>query len=870
MLTIPVQFMIALRGLRTRLGRTLLTMAGVTLGVAVVLAVQVTNRSTMDSVERMFRRATGQAELMVVPPEDQISMDGSLMSRVLRTEGVALAAPSLSVRTALVSGIPDTFTVWTGEGVKVGRGFELRGIDTELDPQVRLYELVEGRMPQAGRYEAVLPGSYASQEELRVGGTLEFVTPNGAETLEIVGLLADEGAAMTNSGAAAFAPLDVVQQLFEFGQDVSEIAVQVEAGIGSNADALAVVKESLGERLGLAAQVVYPAAGGDLVPRMLSSYQMGLLLFSVIAIFTGAFLIYNTFSMTVVERTQEIGMLRAIGMDRRQVLSMVLAEAMMLGAAGCSLGVPVGLFMARSLTALAGGFLTMEASLLSLASEDLLLSLGIGLGVTFTAALLPARQAATTPPLEALRVQARTGQPVRPLVWLVGLTLLPLGWLMVYHLPLRQPYRIPGGVSGFFVFQLGVVLTVPLGIVLLERLVRLLVTVLYRNEGALGSSNVCRSVLRSSMTVASLMISLIMIIGVGSMTRVIITDITGWVDNAVGGDLLITAEQPLRLTFADKLYSLPGVSVVSPMRVMEVRVGAQRFGTTYLGRERREKLYFIGIDPPQYRLVGEKEFVSGQGNPGDNWKTLEEGDAIFITSVMAEEYEVQQGDTFSLVTRRGEHAFRIAAVTTEFSRQGYVLTGTFDDLQRWFGETGANQFTLRLEPGADPQALAQMIRERYQERYNLKVQTTQTYRSSVLELLTEATRLFEVLSLVGVVIGAMGVLNTMTMNVLERQREIGGLRSLGMLRSQVVKMVLAEALALGAIGAVFGLLFGYGVSHIFLYGINSISSYELDYLFNARPYALSLMVALGISQLAALSPAQRAASVNIIEALKHE
>jgi putative ABC transport system permease protein len=106
--------------------------------------------------------------------------------------------------------------------------------------------------------------------------------------------------------------------------------------------------------------------------------------------------------------------------------------------------------------------------------------------------------------------------------------------------------------------------------------------------------------------------------------------------------------------------------------------------------------------------------------------------------------------------------------------------------------------------------------------------------------------------------------------VLERQREIGGLRSLGMLRGQVVRMVLAEALTLGLIGALYGLVFGNAVSHIFLYAINSISSYELDYLFSLRPYLVSLFVALGVSELAAVSPARRASGVNIIEALKHE
>ncbi len=866
----PIQFQIALRGLRTRPWRTLLTLLGVTLGVAVVLAVQVTNQSTMASVERIFNRATGQVELLVLPPGDEQTLEFDLLARVQNTPGVQAVAPTLWLNTALVGDVDDSAAVWTAEGVQVGQQFEVHGIDPLLDPKVRVYNLVAGRMPARDRYEAVLSQKYAQDEELELGGTLEIVTPNGLEKLEIVGLLADEGAAMTNSGAVAFLPLEVVQELFNLRNELSEIAVQVAPGIASDVGALEALKNDLNSRLGRSAQVIYPAARGDLVPRMLGSYQLGLLFFSIIAIFTGAFLIYNTFSMTVIERTREIGMLRAIGMSRSQVLTMVLAEALVMALVGSALGIAAGFWLARSLILLVGGFLTVEQGLLSISLQDMLLSMGIGIVVTLAAALLPARQAALIPPVEAMRVQARTGKAISPLVWVFGLALIPIGWYGIYRLPWPQDVRIPAAVASFFFLMMGVVLTVPLAIGLLERLARFAVILIYRNEGALGSTNVVRSVLRSTMTVASLFISLIMIIGVGSMAQVITRDVQSWVDNALGGDVLVNAQEPQRQAFIEKLASIPGVSVVSPMRVMEVRVGAERYGITHLGQPRRDKLYFFAIDPSLYRQIGDKEFISGQGEAQENWSVLEQGGGLFVSSVVADEYQVERGETLSLITRHGEYAFRVAGITTEFTRQGYLVTGTFDDLRRWFGESGANQFILRIAPGYDPEKVAQEIKDRYLDRYNLTVQTTQTYRSSVLNLFGQATQLFEVLSLVGVVIGAMGVLNTMTMNVLERQREIGGLRSLGMLRGQVTRMVLAEALTLGIIGVIYGLVFGNVVSHIFLYAINSISSYELNYLFNLRPYLISLFVALGISQIAAASPARHAAKVNIIEALKHE
>lgn len=870
MLIIPFQLQTALRGLRIRPWRTLLTLLGVTLGVAVVLAIQVTNQSTMASLERIFNRATGQTELLILPPGDEQTLESDLLARVQQNPGVQVAAPTLRLNTSLVGVIADTDAVWTAQGVQVGLDFEVQGIDPVLDPKVRVYFLVVGRMPTPDRYETVLSQKFAQDNKLEMGEFLEIITPNGSEKLKIVGLLADEGVAMTNFGAVAFVPLKIVQELFNLKNKLSEIAIQVAPGIGSNVEALAVLKNDLSEHLGRSAQVIYPAARGDLVPRMLSSYQLGLLYFSIIAIFTGAFLIYNTFSMTVVERTQEIGMLRAIGMSRSQVLSMVLAEAGIMALVGSGLGIAAGYILARSLIGLLGGFLTIQQGLLSIRMGDIVLSMGIGIIVTLMAALLPAWQAAVIPPVEALRVQARTGKAVSPAVWIIGLVLVPLGWFGIYRLEWPQVMRIPGGVASFFILQIGVVLTVPLLIGVLERLARLVSSAIYGKEGTLGSENVVRSVIRTTVTVASLLISLTMIIGVGSMAQVITRDVQNWIDNATGGDVLINTREPQSASFIGKLANIPGVSVVSPMHVMEVRVGRERLGMTSLGQPRKERILLIAIDPRLYRQIGDKEFVSRQGDAQENWEMLEQGSALFVSSVVAEEYNVNKGETLSLVTHRGEHAFRIAGVTTEFTSQGYVVIGTFNDLKRWFGKSGSNQFTIKTAPGYDPEKVAQEIKDRYQVRYNLTVQTTQTSRKSILNLLNQATQLFEVLSLVGVVIGSLGILNTMTMNVLERQREIGGLRSLGMLRGQVVKMVLAEALTLGTVGAIYGLTFGNAVSHIFLFSINSISSYELNYIFTLRPYIISLFIALGISQIAATSPALHAARVNIIEALKHE
>jgi putative ABC transport system permease protein len=181
-----------------------------------------------------------------------------------------------------------------------------------------------------------------------------------------------------------------------------------------------------------------------------------------------------------------------------------------------------------------------------------------------------------------------------------------------------------------------------------------------------------------------------------------------------------------------------------------------------------------------------------------------------------------------------------------------------------------DRFTLRVAPGFDVQSVAADIETQYKERRRISLQTTQAFKTSILDLMDQSFRLFDVLNLIGVIIGALGVVNTLVMNVIERRREIGGLRSLGMTRRQVLRMVLAEALALGGMGGVYGLAIGLMISQVLIRGVNLLVGYDLVFMFTLRPFLVGLVIALGVVQLAAIYPARRAARLSIVEAIKHE
>lgn len=858
---------IALRNISSRKFRAFLTAVGVLLGVSVVLAIQVTNQSTIDSLRRVFDHAAGQASLLIIPgSQKNENLKQGLLSTVQSVKGVSIAAPSIRANTLPADEATDWQINLNINGVAAGNFFLLYGIDPSLDPQVRVYVLSEGRMPQAGRYEIVLTRKYAEEKKLRVGNWFILLTPNGTVRLKISGLLAAEGVALINDSAVGFAPLKVVQDAFNLQEQLDEIAIRTPEAINSNPALLENLKKTLQQRLGKNADVVYPDSRGVVVSQMLATYQLGLSFFSIIAIFVGSFLVYNTFSMTVSERVREIGMLRAIGMSRQQVLITVLMEAFIVALFGSLAGIPLGLILARGLIRMSDAIITPSEEIFSISASIFLQALAVGIGVALLSALQPALRAANTSPLDALRVRARSDSKPAKAIWISGFFLIAFGYFIIYGTSLPESWMFTIGSLAVLTIFLGATLTVTLAIQVLEGIPRRLAIRLYGNEGRIGSANVRRTIARTTLTVASLMVSLTMIISINSVAMSFKKDMGAWIDSALGGDLYVRSAVTMRQSFGSQLKSVPGVAIVTPSRVLEVRLDPNSLPKNTV----QNVFYLYAIDPDTFRQIADLQFTEKQSDPQASWARLKRGNAVFISNVTADRYHLKKGDHITILTPRGKHAFAIAGVVLDFTGQRGVLYTTYQDLQTYFGESGADRFTLKVAKGYSVDQVASEIENRYQKRRHISLQSTREFKQSVLKLVESAFRLFDVLGLIGILIGALGVVNTLTMNVIERQREIGALRSMGMTRLQVMRMILAEALAHGTMGGIYGLLFGFLIAQVMILAMNLMIGYNLSYKFSFQPFLIGVFIALLVAQIAALGPARRAAQVNIIEAIKHE
>jgi putative ABC transport system permease protein len=358
------------------------------------------------------------------------------------------------------------------------------------------------------------------------------------------------------------------------------------------------------------------------------------------------------------------------------------------------------------------------------------------------------------------------------------------------------------------------------------------------------------------------MIGVAMIIIVWVMTGSFKGDLDEWLQGYIGGDLYVTSSMPIGRDVWKKLEALPGVTGATPVRYFEV--------TWSPGPGIEEDLVFMAIDPLSYNQVTSFVFSDLVADEADALSRLAAGDSVFISSVLAEKYNLQPGSQIALLTKTGKRIFTIAAVVVDYYNQGLVVNGSWLDMNRYFRMKDANAFLVKIEEGSEAQQVQNLIEDRYGKIERLVVASNQSLLTRVTRLLNQAFGMFDVLALIAMFVGFLGITNTLTMNVMERTQEIGMLRSVGMTRSQVILMILAESAQIGLIGGIFGVAFGMILARIFMLAMTAMSGYKLDFILPPDRILIALIIALVVSQVAALLPALRAARLRVLEAIQYE
>lgn len=853
--------LVTLRSLSTRRLRSLLTFFGIMLGVAAIFAINFTNQNAYHSITALFEGTAGRVNLEVRSAANIGGYSEEILNAVQDTPGISMAVPVLKLPAALPGERTEEIDL-NFFGTDAG-GFIIHGIHPLNDLDIRDYRITQGRFMQlsSGDMEVVLVEDYALEHDLETGQTISILTSHGQAELKLVGLIAKESAGLTNLGKFGVMELGAAQELSRREGQVDQIDVVVDEQ-DSNPAYLSEVREILAARLGNEYTVVSPANQGDRMTQMLSGYQIGLNFMAGIALFVGAFLIYNAFSMTVTERTRELGLLRSVGMTSRQVTIQVIFEGLILGISGALAGAGAGILLSYGLTGLMAGMLGQTLSTGSIPVGILFASMSIGVVVTLIAAFMPARQAGRISPLEALRLRSHIdeGWLIR-YGWIAGVLLLIFSTTILYWNPFPYDVQFRLGSLTVFALFLGAMLVIPVTLRAWQYISKLPVRIVFGSLGAVGVRNLDRARKRTMLTCTALLIGVSMIVVTQGMTGSFTADLYAWMDAYTGGDIFVSAAVPVTRDLQDDLEELSSVDTAAPIRYIDV---------IWLNDGQEETISLMGVDLESYTNVTSFIFSDQDVSADQAITDFNQGGALFVSSVLSEKYNIQPGDQLEIKTRQNEQMFRVAAIVLDFYNQGMVVTGSLSDLSSSFETNDVNTFLIKTSNGSGTAIAIDEISSHFKDDYQLIIESNSSIRERADKLMKQAFVMFDVLGVIAVLVAALGVLNTLSISVIERTREIGMLRAMGMTRFQTIKMILAEAGLLGVIGAILGIGFGLALTRIFLAAMGAMSGYILDFVMPVRAIWLGLIVALIISQIAALFPAIRAAKTPVLTSIHYE
>jgi len=833
---------LARRTLLARPLRTTLTVIGIALGTGVLVAGLVLNSALDAAVERSVRDILGRADLRVAAFEEQ-GLALETVGAIATTPGVAAVAPILERRTYPLPAAG-------ASGGALPAPVTVVGIERAADPAIHDRPLDAGAPLGTGDDDgALVSAELASGDGLAVGATITLLGGPAAvpATFRVVGVLAPTPGDPDPAGRSVVVPLEAAGRLFG-----TDRVTAVDVLLAEGTDPAAAIAE-LERRLTLEPYTITtPGEMAAALEAATADIRAAIALVAAVALFGGAFLIFNTLSMTVAERARDVGLLRAAGMTRRQVTLMVLVSAVHLGIAGVAVGLLVGVGLALGAAALLGGQGALARGELAVPPEALLLGAVLGFAVTAAAAVEPAIRAGSISPVAALRLRLDPTAILRArLRWLV-LVFVVVGLVGLLLWPGAAEGR-----SGLlrplvaFGLLLGVALVAPFAAGPLGRLAGRLAAPFLPAEERLTRGSLTRDRSRTALTVGALAVALAVLValaGVAGSTR---EAATAWLVDVVPGELLLTSIRPVAADepVAAELATLPGVARVSPLGRFSVALDGTRADAAAV----------VGAD-----LLADGRLTLLEGDRAAAFGALDAGGSAIVPRSLAERRGIGVGGTLQLLAATGVVDLAVVAVaerTIPGAVGEAILVGWSDATDR-LGALGADAFAVRFGPGQE--ATARPAVEAAARGYALEPASLSQAAGAIGASVDRRAALFAALAAVALVVAALGIVNTLAMNVLERVRELAILRATGLTRRQAWRLVVLEAAILGFVGALLGAAAGLaaGVALVELTGGPGVP-FEPPWAVAAAALGGGIVLAV----LAALYPARLASRTEIVPAL---
>ncbi|MDH6226554.1 FtsX-like permease family protein [Streptomyces sp. MJP52] len=858
----------AVRGFLAHKGRMALSGIAVLLSVAFVCGTLVFTDTMNTTFDKLF--ATTSADV-TVSPEDADAENASatgvppvlpagLVADIERAEGVASAEGGVfSTSVTVVDADKDSLSPTSGAPTIVGNW-------TDFD--ARTMEITDGAAPH-GSGQVMVDADTADKHGLALGDAVSVIGVKGTHAAEISGIAAFT---VTNPGAAVFYFDTPTAQKILVGEEDVFTDIHVTAADGRTDEqvkknvtaALAGTAAADGGYKILTADEAGDQASADFAG-VLDVMKYAMLGFALLAALVGVFLIFNTFSMLVTQRTREIGLMRAVGSSRKQVNQTVLAEALILGVVGSALGVGAGIGLAVLLMEAMGAMgMNLSTDDLTVAWTTPVAGVVLGVVVTLVAAYLPARRASKVSPMAALR------DPGMPADARAGRIRLALGTVLTLAgaAALHATTRAEAAGDGSQWLGLGIVTTlvgfIVIGPVLASGVVRvlgLLVLRLFGPVGRMAERNALRNPRRTGATGAALMIGLALVACLSVVGSSMVASATDQLDKTVGTDFIIQSPSGQLITpqAVDAVRGAEGIDRVTEYKLLpDARI------TMPDGRV-ADKEWLNAADPSYARDL---RTDTEAGDLADAY----EPDSMSVFGDFADKYGLTVGSEVKVdFPGGGTGTLTVRAITSdEVTVDKGALYLSVDTAAKYIPAEKMPLDSMLFAGAEDGQedAAYTALKAALDDYPQYQVMDRTDYKEALRDQMGQMLNIVYALLALAVIVAVLGVVNTLALSVIERTREIGLMRAIGLSRRQLRRMIRLESVVIALFGALLGLGLGmgWGAAAQQLLALEGLTVLEVPWPTILGVFAGSAVVGL----LAALAPAHRAGRMNVLGAIATE
>ncbi|MBU2515792.1 FtsX-like permease family protein [bacterium] len=827
----------------------LLLFLGIAIGVAVVVAIDLANESISRSFQLSTESITGKATHQIIGPRQGIDQ---LLYKKLRVDmGLRQIAPVISDYVKIRE--LDQKTV------------RILGIDPFAEPRFRNYLSSSTEFPDPSAIQTLLtkPNQIlisqilATENKLKPGDTITLLTQNGQAKTIVAGILSSGNTFTQNAlSSVLITDISTAQEILGMGDRIHYIDLIINP---DDAKSLALIRSQLPQHI----QVVASNTKSQAIRQMSHSFELNLKALSLLALLVGMFLIYNTITFSVVQRRVQLGTLRAIGVTKKEIFVLILGETFIWGLLGTTAGLLLGIVLGTGTVRMVSQtisdlYFTLTVNQFYVSYLKLFKAFVLGIFASLISAAFPAWEAASINPVEALR-RSSLEKMIRsrlPLLVFVGSLLLIAGSITL-SFPARELWI---SFSGLLLIVFGSATLVPVLTLVLMRLFSPFLSLVLGIIGKIASRNISRSLSRTSVSIASLMIAISVIIGVGTMVGSFRATVINWLANTIRADIYIRPTSVIN----------PGIDNDIKVDLLSIDSIADIYNITTMkiesGKYNNSSIIVLDKD------IAKRTWLWTRGNKGEQNHYFQMG-WIFISEPFAWKHKInpEEDERLELMTDHGLREFKIAGVFRDFtSDQGIVLMSDKTYRQYW-NDRKLLGVSVRLKKDANVKASIDKIQKRLQHKHDVMIISNRDLRNAAVEVFDRTFTITIALQILAGLVAFIGILNTVMSLMLERSKELGILRATGMTIGQLWRMILLESGLIGLSAGFFAIPLGTAMAWILVFIINKRSfGWTLDFIIQPQVYWQAITISIGAALLAGIYPAIKTSSTEVSELLRTE